>query len=879
MIQRCDGCTKCKLNTASRAWDIDPQALSGVRPGTPKFVFIAEQPLPGLELKLKKLLRMCSFSCDNMVVIYATRCYVEGIKAQTTEVKHCHSQLLELVSQAPKDCILVPMGANVCKSLLGRKVSSIHGSVLEFDGRICVPTYHPLQVYAYPEALPNFAKDLERIMDASQGIIPETLKVKYYTLDTIDKVRKVCQMLAESEKFTFDIETSGLDPFAVDPPAKVVSINFTNAAQTGFVVPVDHREAKWTPKERDMVVAMLRELLENPTPRKGAHNGKFDWKYIKRVLGIEVVNYCFDTMYAHYIGVTEEPGTHGLKSLAWEFTDMGGYDDPLEAYKAEHPEAATNYDLIPLDMLCTYGAGDADCTFRLWDVFEPIIEADEGLQNVFHNILMPASIALAKIELRGAFIDPEHLGYCQVEFPRLMKEIRGQMRDYPEVMEAEALLTKLAMKRKRKERIKALQERSDRLATGDYDKDSPRYKGLVTRLLADVEKFKAEGVVVAPVIFSPKSAVHKSLLLFDVMKFPVIKYTDKKQPSTDKEVLKTYFEDTNSPVIQLLGRFTKICTLYDMFVKSMADRLHDDGRLRGSFNPIGTITGRLSSSGPNLQQIPKNIKEDKFLADVKVPSIKKMFSVKNPKNWFIMQFDYSQAELRVLASLSGEKTFIDAFNRGEDIHKRTAAEVRGIEQDEVTDTQRGAAKAVNFGLLYGQGAAKLAKGTGMTLEDAKAFIKLYFKKLPAIQRHIERTKARVKIEGEVRSPFGRIRRLAAAFSPESDVVASAERQAVNSPIQSAASDCTLKAIIAITNWLEKRGLRSYISITVHDSIVLVVHRSEAELVYKKVKQIMEARPGDWSLVPMVADAEIGPNWGALTKLESLESLRTFLASN
>jgi DNA polymerase-1 len=121
--------------------------------------------------------------------------------------------------------------------------------------------------------------------------------------------------------------------------------------------------------------------------------------------------------------------------------------------------------------------------------------------------------------------------------------------------------------------------------------------------------------------------------------------------------------------------------------------------------------------------------------------------------------------------------------------------------------------------------------------------------------------------------------LASVFSPEQDVVASAERQAVNSPIQSAASDCTLQAIIAITKWLEKRGFKSHIEITVHDSIILAVYAPEAELVFKKVKSIMESKPGPWSLVPMVADAEIGSDWGTLTKIDNLEALQGYLAKH
>ena len=865
-------CSKCHLNDATKAWEPASQAFC-----KSKFVFILEQPIPGIELKLKKVLRMCDFTSDDYSVLYATRCWEDGKKAAVHDIKCCKSYLQEWIDQTATEAILVPMGANVCKELLGRKVGSVHGSILEFAGRICVPTLHPLQVYVYPDSLPNFAKDLSKIQDAAQGILPEQTSTKYQACLQFEEAIAVLKFFQRQSRFSFDIETTGLDPFAVDPLAKVVTINLSHKPYTGVTIPIDHHEAPWSRKERDAIVAQLRETLEDPAARKFAHNGKFDWKYLKQVLDIGVQNYCFDTMYAHYLAVTEEPGTHGLKTLAWEFTDMGGYDDPLEDYKTKHPEAETNYDLIPLDLLCSYGAGDADCTIRLVDIFEPLVEADEGISSVFHNILMPAALALAKMELRGAYIDQQHLAVCEAEFKALMKTLLNQLREFPEVIEAERILTIRAKKKAKQDKVKALTERGVRLdaVRTQFGEDSKRYQTMATRLVNDIKVFKQQGVSVVPVKFTGTTE-HKSVLLYTVMGFPVLKTTDKKQPSTDKEVMKELFLETRNPVLKLLGALTKVRTLYDMFIKRMPERICQDGRLRGSFNPIGTVTGRLSSSGPNLQQIPKNPKEDPFLDGLHVPSIKKLFTVANPKKWVIMQFDYSQAELRVLACLSGERTFIDAFNRGEDIHKRTAADVNGIELEEVSDGQRGAAKAVNFGLLYGQGALKLAKTTRMELQQAKDFIKLYFRKLPRIQAYINQVKARVKSDGEIRSPFGRIRRLATAFSPESDIVASAERQAVNSPIQSAASDCTLHAIIRITRWLEATWIKAYISITVHDSIILAVHRSQAAKVFTKVKNIMEHPPVDWLVVPMTADAEIGPSWGELTKVSSVAEVEEYL---
>ena len=280
-------------------------------------------------------------------------------------------------------------------------------------------------------------------------------------------------------------------------------------------------------------------------------------------------------------------------------------------------------------------------------------------------------------------------------------------------------------------------------------------------------------------------------------------------------------------------------------------------------------------SEPNLQQIPRNLEDDakEPFVDASWPSIKRLFASLDD-DYVVMQFDYSQAELRVLAALSQDPVLLQAYANDEDVHQRVSAEVEHVEFDQVTKEQRNKAKRVNFGLLYGQGAKKLAALIGCTLEEAKDFIARYFKRLKKVQKWINGRKAQVRETGESWSPDGRLRRLMSAFSPDENIVARAERQGVNSPIQAAASDCTLKSIPRIIAWLKENKMLSRIVITVHDSILMLVHKSEVAAVAENVVNIME-NPimSEWLKgVKMKADREAGKNWGQLYKIKNVEDV-------
>lgn len=858
----------------------------------PRFLFIMEQWHPQARRRLTKLLEQCAFGTDNIEVAYLIREQVkEGHKPKDKDAKAAKPMLEKLLVEVAEDALIIPMGAMCCKTVVEQKSILIaHGAKFDIaGGKVAIPTLSPSQVIAYPDSLKTFVGDLQKIQDHKDGIEIKPMLKSHVLIDTVGKFKKLILRLWNSNQFAFDIESSSLNPFRSKPhEASVLLISFSNKSGSGWSVPVDHKEAPWTPEQTKYIKKMLRKLLEAKHNLKIAHNGQFDIMYLRKAMNIHVSNFDFDTLLAHAIGVTEEKGTHYLKSLAWEWTDMGGYDDALDAYKLANAEAdpdrGGHYGNIPLAILWTYAAADADVTYRLWEQFAPLINKD--FQYVFYNIVMPATRSLANTQYNGAPIDMEWYRHCEDVYPKLIQVELDRLREFSEVLHVEDLLTKAAKRKKQNERIARFKKRSAEIAEMEDSDDPEILKKVDTkrrRLVGDIERSKNKPIVVKPVIFNPKSTDHKRMLLFDVMGFEHFKksktISDKtgvRENSTDKEVLKDLWFDTKHPIIMALGKYNKIKTLYSMFVQPLPDIICDDGRLRGRYNVAGTETGRLSMSGPNLQQIPRNLQDDPrepFVDAAAWPSIKRLFASLD-QDYILVQLDYSQAELRVLAALARDPILMSAYLNGEDVHQRVAAEAFGVPLDQVTKYQRTVAKTINFGLLYGQGAKKLAKTIGCTEEEAKEFIRIYFEKLPGVRRFIKNTKAHVRKNGSVHSPYGRMRRLMSVFSPEQDIVAKAERQGVNSPIQATASDWTLLSIGRITRWLEANKLLSQIILTVHDSIILLVHRSEIMRVCKMAKKIMESPPHDGWLdgVPVVADISLGLNWGQLKDAKSTDEI-------
>jgi DNA polymerase-1 len=274
----------------------------------------------------------------------------------------------------------------------------------------------------------------------------------------------------------------------------------------------------------------------------------------------------------------------------------------------------------------------------------------------------------------------------------------------------------------------------------------------------------------------------------------------------------------------------------------------ETGRIHATFNQTVAATGRISSSDPNLQNIPIRTAEGR--------SIRAAFVAE--KGSVLLSADYSQIELRILAHLSKDATLIDTFRRGEDVHDRTAREVFGPLSPLPADEQRRVAKMVNYALLYGKTAFTLAKDIGVSRTEAAAFIEAYFARYPSVRGFIDETIARARETGYVRTLLGRLRRLPDLKARNPQIRMEAERQAMNTPVQGSAADLIKKAMIDLHRALAERRMRSRLILQIHDELLLEVPEEEAEDARALVKSIME---GALSLeVPLVVDARLGPNW-------------------
>ncbi len=308
------------------------------------------------------------------------------------------------------------------------------------------------------------------------------------------------------------------------------------------------------------------------------------------------------------------------------------------------------------------------------------------------------------------------------------------------------------------------------------------------------------------------------------------------------------------PIIGLIIEYRELSKLKSTYVDALPELVNPStGRLHTSYNQTGSATGRFSSSNPNLQNIPIRTELGR--------EVRRAFVA--PEGYVLLAVDYSQIELRVMAHISADETLIDAFRQGLDIHSATAAIVHGIDPKDVSYEQRSFAKRVNFGLMYGMGAFRLARDSELTLSEAEDFVKTYFERLPGVERYIAETKEFVWENGYTETLYGRRRDYPSIKSGhKSRSTASEERAAINMPIQGTAADILKQSMLNLYAELEKADFDAKMILQVHDELVLEVREDQLEDVMKLVVDTMESAFPDGKplLVPLKANASFGQNW-------------------
>lgn len=335
-------------------------------------------------------------------------------------------------------------------------------------------------------------------------------------------------------------------------------------------------------------------------------------------------------------------------------------------------------------------------------------------------------------------------------------------------------------------------------------------------------------------------------VLFEKMGLPVIKKT-KTGYSTNVEVLEALYDE--SPIIPLILDYRQLAKLNSTYVEGLLNLVSEKNRVHTTFNQAITTTGRLSSTEPNLQNIPIRTKEGKRIRKAFVPLA---------FEHVLVSADYSQIELRLLAHMSEDENLVTSFKNGEDIHKRTASEVFHVNLDEVTKEMRRAAKAVNFGIIYGQTDFGLSKELGITRNEAKAYITSYFEHYQKVNDFIHNAVTTAREKGYITTLFDRRREIRDISSKNFVKRSFAERTAVNTPLQGTAADIIKLAMIKCQSLLEKEGLEAKMLLQVHDELVFDVPPKELAIVVAKIKQVMTEVIS--LKVPLEVDIKVGFNW-------------------
>lgn len=657
------------------------------------------------------------------------------------------------------------------------------------------------------------------------------MESRYDIIKSFSQVKRLVKACLKTGIASVDFETNAEGIYNKTFKPTILSVTFQ--VGSGVSIPLCHHEYE-NPHWKRWLKYFGRKVVENPNVTKVGWNLKFDLQ-IFELYGIYVRGTVLDGMLMKYLLNEEKP--NDLKSMVRRYLpEHGDYE------KAEKFDKIP-WDKKPLEPLCKYGCQDTDYTLRLAMFFESkLIEI--GMYPLFRHLIMPASRVLQHAEKTGLYLDRKFNQELLESYKPKIEQATSNCLSLPRVKKFSRWLVQ--------ERIsKYLASIESELEDLDYHnpKDARKIASReqkISNIRAGVFTTKKELELTREVNLG--STIDLPLLLYSEkgFKFPIIKYTkDKKtnrdtdKPSTDEDTLvelRLTVKDPESPKAIFLDNLLELRGLkkmYTTYIEGWHDKVQDDDRIHGQFKIIGTTSGRLSSSEPNLQQIPKTSVD---------ANIKKQLVA--PKGKLYMALDYSQAELRIMAHLSGDETYLEAFAKGQDPHLAIAANKYGVSYEEAnkaySDEQhpdyklwknrRKQAKQICFGIIYGIQKKLLAvklsdpkAGIIVTPDEAQQQLNEFFQEHPKIKKFmINQEKVLIK-HGYIKSLFGRKRRLPQVYSDNEQEAAYAVRLSVNMPCQSAASDMNLFASI-LNYWKMRQGKLPFMQETcnVHDATYYLV---------------------------------------------------------
>lgn len=627
------------------------------------------------------------------------------------------------------------------------------------------------------------------------------METKYKIITNKQELKKLIQCCKQTGYASVDFETNAEPIYNKSFKPTILSVTF----QPGFgcSIPLDHFETKkYTSKGwnwKKMLRKFGEEVIENPNVVKVAWNYKFDDQIFQKY-NIYYRGACLDGMLAKYVLNEEKP--NDLKSMVRRY--LPEYGD----YEKQDKFDKIPWDKKELEPLCHYGCQDTDYTLRLMLFFEKKL-IDLGLYNTYRNLIMTASRVLTSVEKNGLYVDRAFNQELLDSYLPKIEAAKEAIYNLPRVKK----FTKRYNQSKIEKYIASLEEEIENLDPEVDKRKIQSREQKIANIRAGVFTTKKELELIRPVSLGSSVDLPQLMYSEEGFNFEVIKKNDSGKPSTDEETLtnlRLTVKKPDSPKAVFLDSLLELRGLekmYKTYIKGWHEKTQDDDRLHGRFLIHGTTSGRLSSAEPNAQQIPKTSVD---------PNIKKQLVA--PKGTLYIASDFSQAELRIMAHLSGDETYLNAFNSGQDPHLAIAAtkyhvpyeEALKIYEDEnhpdhkIWKVRRKQAKQIVFGLIYGIGAKLLAvklsdpkSGIIVTPEEAQKEMDIFFGQHPKLKTFLKKQEKFLRKNGYLVSLFGRKRRLPQIYSSDRGEEAYALRLALNFPCQSAASDMCLFGSILI----------------------------------------------------------------------------------
>lgn len=680
---------------------------------------------------------------------------------------------------------------------------------------------------------------------------------------------------------SFDFETCG--SFYEGGWLTMFGISFQPGS--AWVMPMKHPESPLTKYYHRILRLFQKEVFENPKVIKIAFNIQFELCWL-RTYGIIPRGILMDAMLAKYLLNEERPNDLGYVS-GYIFPEFSGFKDDTEKLAKKH-----GWGNIPLQPLYERNSLDCDLTLRLMLYFEERL-ISLGFYPLFRNLLMMMARTLSEVSFFGIDIDTKYLSDLSTSYLDRLRELEERMTNNPRVLKYKQFKDKTTKKALVNNMLKLLEEPgiTDRVRAGRKTKLDNYLAGIYTtkkdQELFEPFNFKSGKQLIDFLFYNKKG------LRLEPLMFTVNKKTKKvsETPAVNEEHLQKLHEYETSGFISALLEYNKAEHIYSTYVKGIEARTSINAKVHTSFLIHGTVTGRLSSKNPNLQNIPRG---------TTAKDIKMMFIP--PPGYVILEVDYSQAELRLVAELSKDEAMIDIFKRGYNIHVATACKINGqmdnynhihkviLKDPKHPDNlfwekQKKRAKLINFGILYGQTEKKLSIELDCSEKEALEFINQWFNAYPQAKKWIDRQQRKAMKQGYVKNIFGRKRRLPNAQMSKSEAKLSglygywleALRQSVNAPIQGGSSDLTQFASVIVREKILNGELPKSIRqiYTVHDSIGYIV---KPHLLHEVIPPIVSicANPDTMKYfkfklehVNMKVSPEIGmTSWGSLEEYDS-----------